>query len=124
MRKAGGTIALIAGVFGVIAAIFTLIVGGLGSAFEAENASQVVWLGWGGVAFSFLTIVLGAVAMNAKGRLPGTLLIFCSIAGAILGGTFVAVFMILALIGGILAVFDSKNSTHVSKRRDLPPLHN
>lgn len=53
--------------------------------------------------FSFVTIVLGAVAMGAKGKVPGILLIVCAIAGAILGGTIVAVFMVLALIGGILA---------------------
>ena len=54
--------------------------------------------------FSFLTIILGAVALGAKGRVPGVLLILCAIAGALLGGTFVAVFMALAAIGGILAL--------------------
>ena len=108
MRKAGGIVALIAGVFGVIAAGVTLVFGGLGSAFEAEGASTVVGLGWGGVLFSFLTIVLGAVAISAKGRVPGALLIVCAFAGAALGGTFVAIFMGLALLGGILAVVPGK----------------
>lgn len=104
MKKAGGIIALIAGIFGVFAAGFTLLIGGTGAALEAEGAETVIGLGWGGVAFSFLTIVLGAVAMGAKGRVPGVLLILCAIGGAILGGTIVAVFMALAAIGGILAV--------------------
>ena len=104
MRKAGGIIALIAGIFGVFAAGFTLFTGGLGAAFEAEGADTVVLLGWGGVLFSFLTIVLGAVAIGAKGRIPGVLIILCAIAGAILGGTLVAIFMALAGIGGLLAV--------------------
>ena len=85
MRKAGGIVALVAGVFAVGAALFTLLAGGLGGALEAEGAETVIWLGWGGVLFSFLTIVLGAVTIGAKGRVPGILLIVCAIAGAILG---------------------------------------
>lgn len=108
MQKSGGIIALIAGIFGVIAAIVTLMFGGVAAGFEAEGASTVVGLGFGGMFFSFLTIVLGAVAMGAKGKIPGILLIISAIAGAILGGTFVAVFMALALIGGIIATIGTK----------------
>ena len=107
MRKAGGIIALIAGVLGVGAAIVTLGIGGIGSALDAEDAGTVVGLGWGGVACSFLSIVLGAVAIGTKGRIVGVLLIACAIAGVIGGGTLVAVFMALTAIGGILATIDS-----------------
>ena len=111
MRKAGGIIALVAGIFGVFAAGFTLFFGGVGAALDAEDAGTVIGLGWGGVAFSFLTIVFGAIAMGAKGRVPGVLLILCAIGGAILGGTFVAVFMALAGIGGIVAVVGRREAT-------------
>jgi hypothetical protein len=94
----------------VLAALFTLMVGGMGAAFEADGASTVVGLGWGGVFFSFLTIVLGAVAMGAKSRVPGALLIISSVLGAILGGTFVALFMVLAFIGGVLATIGVKKA--------------
>lgn len=107
MQKAGGIIALVAGIFGIFAAVFTLAVGGLGAGLEAEGASTVIGLGWGGVAFSFLTIILGAVALGAKGRLPGILLMICAIAGAILGGTLVAVFMVLAFVGGMISTIGS-----------------
>ena len=100
--------ALVAGIFGVFAAGATLFMGGLGGAFEAEGADTVIGLGWGGVAFSFLTIVLGAVAIGAKGRAPGILLIVCALAGAVLGGTLVAIFMALAAVGGLLAALGSK----------------
>jgi hypothetical protein len=110
MQKAGGIIALVAGIFGVMAAFFTLLIGGMGAAFEAEGSSTVVGLGWGGVLFSFATIVLGAVAISAKSRIPGALLIISSVCGAILGGTFVAIFMVLAFIGGILATIGVKPS--------------
>lgn len=108
MQKAGGIIAIIAGIFGVFAAFITLLVGGMAAGFEAEGANTVIGLGWGGVLFSFICIILGAVAMGAKRRLPGALLILTSIAGAILGGTLVAIFMVLALIGGILAMIGIK----------------
>ena len=105
MTKAGGIIALIGGIFGTGAALVTLLVGGLATAFEAEGAGLVVWLGWGGVLFSFLTIILGAVCIGATSRTPAVLLILSAIAGAILGGTLVAICMVLPLIGGILAMF-------------------
>lgn len=108
MQKAGGIIALVAGIFGVFAAIFTLLVGGLGAGLEAENASTVIGLGWGGVFFSFLTIILGAVNLGAKTRIPGILLMICAVTGAILGGTIVAVFMALAFIGGLLSAVGNK----------------
>ena len=104
MRKAGGIIALIAGVFGTLAAGATLLIGGVGGALELEGASTIIGLGWGGVLFSFLTIIFGAVAMNAQSRLPGLLLAVTAILGAVLGGTLVAIFMLLALVGGILAL--------------------
>lgn len=111
MQKAGGIIALIAGIFGFLAAIITLMIGGIGAGFEAEGASTVVGLGWGGVLFSFLTIVLGAIAMGAKGKLPGALLMISSILGAVLGGTLVAICMVLAFVGGLLATIGTKKAS-------------
>lgn len=110
MKKAGGIIAIIAGVFGIFAAGATLFIGGLGGAFEAEGSTTVVGLGWGGVVFSFLAIVFGAICMSAKSKTPGILLTLISIFGAVLGGTLVAVFMVLAFIGGILATIGTKKT--------------
>lgn len=108
MQKAGGIISLIAGIFGIIAAFFTLLLGGIGATFGGEGANVVIWLGWGGVLFSFIVIVMGAVAINAKSRIVGIMLIISSLIGAVLGGTLVAVFMVLALIGGILVTIGIK----------------
>lgn len=47
--------------------------------------------------------------------MPGILLIICAIAGAILGGTFVAIFMVLALIGGILTVIGNKKEKETTQ---------
>jgi hypothetical protein len=119
MKKAGGIVALIAGVFGTGAALITLLLGGIGSAVGGEGASTIVGLGWGGVLFSFAVIVLGAIAIGAKNRVPGVLLIVCSLLGAVLGGTLVALFMVLALAGGILAVVGTKKP--VAEMSAIPP---
>lgn len=110
MRKAGGIITLIAGILAVFAAGFTLLVGGAGSAFEAEGADQVVLFGVGGLVFAFLTIVFGAISMNAGSRWPAVLTILCALTGAVLGGSLVAIFMVLALIGGIVGLFGAGKS--------------
>ena len=120
MKTAGGFIALIAGVWSIFLAgltlMFSIIInGGISSALEGEgSAGMVVLFGWGGVVFSFLTIILGAVAIGVSSKWPGILLIVCSIAGAILGGTLAALFMVLAFVGGVLALLGAR------KQRPLP----
>ena len=106
MKKAGGIIGVVAGTLGVIAAFITLFMGGVGAALEAEGASTVVGLGWAGVFCSFLVIGLSAATIAAKGKLSAWLLVVVSIITAIVGGTIVAIFMALALLGGILALLD------------------
>jgi hypothetical protein len=108
MRIAGGIVGLIAGIFGVFSALLTLAVGGVGSAFQVHGSSLVVGLGFGGLLSSFLVIVLGAVCIGTTSLLPGILLVLCALAGIFLGGTFVALFMGLAFIGGVLAVVSAK----------------
>ena len=105
MKTAGGIVALIAGIFCIFSAGATLIIGGVGSAVNVSSANTVIGLGWGGVIFSFTTIVFAAIALGLRSRVPGILLVLNSIAGAILGGTLVAIFMALALIGGVLVIF-------------------
>jgi len=46
LQKSGGIIALIAGIFGVIAALVTLLFGGLAGAFKAEGAGMVIGVGY------------------------------------------------------------------------------
>lgn len=106
MKKAGGIIGVVAGTLGVIAAFITLFMGGVGAALEAEGASTVVGLGWAGVFCSFLVIGLGAATIAAKGKLSAWLLVVVSLVTAVVGGLIVAIFMALALLGGILALLD------------------
>ena len=110
MKKSGGIIDLIGGVFGTIAAIATLFIGGVGAALEADGGTTVVTMGWIGGLAAFLSIIIGGVAMASKGKVPGILLIICAVSGAIFGGTIVAICMILTLAGGIMALFGNKNT--------------
>lgn len=126
MQKAGGIVALIGGIFGTLAAIFTLLAGGFVSGLEGASAalgdttvdnsasSQIMAFGFLGLIAAFSTIVLGAVAMNAKSKKPGILLIISALIGAITGGTFVAVCMVLVLAGGILATIGVKKELSVA----------
>jgi hypothetical protein len=120
MRKSGGIIALIAGVLSLMAATFTLFVGGVGANFNAEAGDTIILLGWGGLFVSFAIIVLGAIAMNAKTFMPGLLIIIASIFGAIYGGTLVAVLMILALVGGVLACMSNADTETVEASTQEP----
>jgi hypothetical protein len=103
LNKTGGILGIIGGVFGFIAAVFTLFFGGIGAAFNAEGASTIIGFGYGGIFFSFASIVCAAMVF-AKPKGAGIALILCAIFGAVLGGTFVAICMSLSLIGGALAM--------------------
>lgn len=122
MKVASGVLGIIAGLLGFAASIFTLFLGGLGRVFESESASTVVGLGWGGLLFSLIVIVLGSMAFRGGVKVAYALLI-CSIIGAILGGMLVAICMILAFIGGFIGVLANKENhkedeitSHLSER--------
>ena len=107
MKKASGIIGIIGGILGFIAAIFTLMAGGFVGALESASGggdagSTIVQFGWLGVLAAFLTIIFSALMFNAKSKLMPILLLASSIVGAIFGGTFVAVCMVLCIIAGII----------------------
>jgi hypothetical protein len=103
MDKAGGIIALIAGVLGIVAGFFTLFVGGIGSAFEAKEADSILNLAWVGIAAAMLVVIGGGVSL-AKPRSGGMAVVFASVVGIVYGGSLVAICLALALIGGSIAV--------------------
>lgn len=111
MRKAGGIIGIVAGVLALFAAGITLLLGGAGTVVDADGAGTVILLGWGGVVFSFLVIVLGAVMIGSSTSRVAVLMMLCALFGVLFGGTLVAVFMVLAFVGGVLALFEKKEAT-------------
>ena len=103
MDKAGGILALIAGGLGIVAGFFTLFVGGIGSAFEAQGADSILDLAWVGIAAAMLVVIGGGISL-ARPRGGGMAVVFVSVVGIVYGGSLVAICLALALIGGSLAV--------------------
>lgn len=107
MGKAGGIVGLLAGIFGVGAALFTLLMGGAGAAFDATGFDRIIAYGWWGVAAAFMVIVSGAVAIF-NGPVGAFGLLAFSLIGTVLGGTVVAIALALGLLGGVLAAIGAK----------------
>jgi hypothetical protein len=57
MRTGALVLGIIAGLAGLVSAVFALFVGGLGDAFDAKGAGTVVGLGWSALVFSLLGLV-------------------------------------------------------------------
>ena len=94
---------VIGGVFGIIASVLAMTVGGLGSAFGAEGADQVVALGFAAMLFSVLGIIAGAISKTKK-KLSGYLLLISGIAGFICISMFFIISGILFIVSGLMGV--------------------
>lgn len=102
MRTASLVLGIIGGVFGIIAGLLAMTIGGAGVVFDAEDAGLIVGLGFAAVFIAVIGIVGGALAL----RYPLAAAILQLIA-AVLG--FVAIYLfwifsgILLFIGALLA---------------------
>jgi hypothetical protein len=102
MRKAGALLALLAGLYGVLAAIITLIVlGGIGSSASVDPKG--VSLGWAGLVLSCLIIILGAICVRTTSQRPVFLLLLCAFTGAVISETLVSLCMASAFFSGLMA---------------------
>lgn len=115
MKKAGGILAIIAGLLGLLAGFATLFLGGLGSAFSASGAEAVVSFGWGGIVFSLLVLIYGAIAFS-KPRAGALGIVLSAVAGIVLGGTLVAILMALALVAGIMCSLAKSHTENEQSR--------
>lgn len=104
MRRAGGALAVTAGVLGILAAQLMFVLDGMDSTPESKNFVTFVAIELGAVLLSFLTAASGAVSMSVQSKIPGALLIVAAIMAAFLGGPPVALFMAVALAGGVLVL--------------------
>ncbi|MCY3883631.1 MAG: hypothetical protein OXG24_01820 [Gammaproteobacteria bacterium] len=127
MKKAGGIIALIGSIFGVLSALAALAIAGPEGVHTVEvsrlavisefngtypgfamNEPGIVFdlhLGWVVVCFAMATFMLSVICLNVAKHLPALLLIICAAIAAFLGGGHIALYMSMALVGGILALF-------------------
>jgi hypothetical protein len=114
MIKFSSIFGIVAGALSIFAAMFTILFGGVASMVGADSSRLVTNLGVGGIFFSILAIVFSAMLPN-KPKGAGWLLIATSVLGAVLGGTLVAVFMVMTLICGVLSVIASRGLPKISE---------
>jgi hypothetical protein len=104
MRTASMVLGIIGGVFGIIAGLLALLLGGVGSAFDADDSGLIVGKGFRAVLIGVVGIVGGALAPRYP-KVAAGLQLFSCVAG------FIAVYLfwifsgILLLIGAGLAFF-------------------
>jgi hypothetical protein len=102
MRKAGGLLALFAGLYGVVAAMITLIVlGGVGSSASVDPKG--VLLGWVGLGLSLMISILGAATICTSSQGPVFLLLLLALMGAVISETLVSLCIVGAFFSGLLA---------------------
>jgi len=90
---------IIGGIFGILGGIFAIMAGGLSAAFELQDASTLLGLGF----FALIVSIVGMAAGSLKNpKLGGWLLVGCAIGIFIAISLFGVLPAILFLIGGFL----------------------
>ena len=112
MRTAYLVLGIIGGVFGIIAGLLAMTIGGVGAAFEASDSGTITGLGFAAVFIGVLGIVGGAVAPRYPKAAAIIQLISC-VAGFIAVSLFWIFSGILLLIGAGLA-FLGRNARPVT----------
>lgn len=99
MRRTGGTLAILGGIL--------CVVGGIGSAILAPMPEYGFVFFIGGVVMAFFIIVPAGLVMGSRGPVqPIIVIATCLIGFAFgIGGDFLRLPLLIALIGGILALF-------------------
>lgn len=98
---------LIAGIFGIIASIIALMVGGIDAALSDSGSSSITGLGISAMLFSILGIV-GAAMSKAKPKAAGILMVISGIAGFISISMFYILSGVLFVIGGCMGLFGKR----------------
>jgi len=94
---------IIGGIFGIIAGLAAVVIGGIGETFGFTKASELYGLGALAIIASIIGIV-GAVIVESKTRISGVLMIVAAVLGLIGVSFFYILPMILLGIAGILAL--------------------
>lgn len=100
---------LIAGIFGIFAALLAMMFGGIGEAFGAEGAGQITGLAIAALLFSILGII-GASISKSKPKLAGMLMLISGIAGFICISLFYIISGILFIVAGFMGIFTRKQN--------------
>jgi hypothetical protein len=102
---------MLGGVCGMFAAMFSLVFGGLLAVFHVPIGTNIVYFEWGGLVFSVIIILLGA--MSVWMPRVGVALVASAVLGAACGGVAVAICMAVAAIGGVLVIVASHHQAEL-----------
>lgn len=98
---------LIAGIFGILAAVLAMLIGGIGSAFHASGAHQIVSLALSAMLLSILGIIGASIAKN-RPKLAGLFMLIAGVGGFISISLFYIISGILFIVAGLIGVFTRK----------------
>lgn len=98
---------LIAGIFGIIASIVALMIGGIDAAFSESGTSSVTGLAISALLFSILGIV-GAAFTKSKPKLAGWLMLVSGVAGFISISMFYILSGVLFIVAGFMGILSKK----------------
>jgi hypothetical protein len=102
--RCSGVVIAIAGGLAFMAACSTILFGGLfGATRILENGAEIVYRGWGGIAFSLLTLALALLSFYRPRRAFYAGVGIAAVIGALIGGYLVALFLAPAALAGFLA---------------------
>ena len=104
MESAGKTIAVTAGVLGVLSALFTLLIGGFGRAVNVWGTVRIVDFGLGGIVFSLLVIWFASEMSGRRSLFNAGMVVVCALLAAALGGRLVRWMMMVALAGALIGL--------------------
>ncbi len=107
MRTASLVLGITGGVFGIIAALLALMLGGIGSAFDAAGAGSIVGRSFFAVFIGVIAIVGGALAIRYP-KVSAILQLITGVVGLVLIGWFWIFSVILLLVGALLAFLGRK----------------
>ncbi|WP_237690877.1 DUF4064 domain-containing protein [Paenibacillus caui] len=104
---------LVAGIFGIIAAIIAMFVGSIDAAFSETGTSSITGLAISALIFSILGIV-GAAFSKAKPKLAGWFMLVSGVAGFISISFFYILSGVLFVVAGFMGILSKK------KIKDIP----
>ncbi|NGZ73906.1 DUF4064 domain-containing protein [Saccharibacillus alkalitolerans] len=106
---------LVGGIFGIIAAIVAMLIGGVDAAFSESGTSQITGLAVSALLFSILGII-GSAFSKSKPKLAGWLMLISGIAGFISISMFYILSGVLLIVAGFMGIFSKK------KNKEIPPV--
>jgi hypothetical protein len=120
MRIAALVVGIVGGVFGLLSVILVMVIGGIGSATEAEGASTIVGLSFSALFFCLLGFLGAGLAMARP--LVGAIILLVAALGALVSMSLFAIIVSpLFLIAAILAFFGRHRAAERVTIESPPP---